>query len=225
MVRKEYLNELANIRSTIITMGEKTVASVLNATTALAERNPEMAAVSRQYEKEVDAIYAVVDETCIRTIATQQPAATDLRFLVATMKIATEVERVADYANNIAKIVQKRFPQLDVTHIVPLSPTVKSMGDLAVTMLSDAMRAYANNDPDLASEVIGQDDAVDKIRKELFVKLVSNAATDAKALEAILELHTAIRYIERVADRSTNIAEWVFYVATGYKMPDEKSGK
>ncbi|EGO64269.1 phosphate signaling complex protein PhoU [Acetonema longum] len=225
MVRKEYLNELANIRSTVIGMGEKTVASVLNATSALAERDSEMAAASRQYEKDVDKIYTAVDETCIRTMATQQPAATDLRFLVATMKIATEVERIADYANNIAKIVQKKFPQVDVTHIVPLSPTVKSMGDLAATMLSDAMRAYATNDPDLASEVIGRDDAVDRIRKDLFVKLISNATADAKALEAILELHTAIRYIERVADRSTNIAEWVFYVATGYKMPDEKPGK
>ncbi|MDF2568736.1 MAG: phoU 2, partial [Sporomusa sp.] len=164
-----------------------------------------------------------IDERCITTIATQQPAAVDLRFLVSTIKIANELERVADYANNIAKIVQKKFPRLDLTAVKPLSERITEIGNMAAGMLTDSIKAYECNDADLASQVRERDAVVNKLNKALLKDILEIAIANPNNQEVVLEYSVAIRYIERVADRATNIAEWVFYIATGFRMRDKKS--
>lgn len=222
VIRKDYENEMAQVRRVITDMGDKTVASVRAAITAMVSGNPEIAALSRQYEKEVDALYKQMDEELITTIATQQPLASDLRFIVASLKIASEIERTADYGNNIAKIVQKKLSLLDPAPVQKVADTVSRMGDLAAAMLADAVKAYEINDADLATTVIERDADVNALNKSLFRTLVETTSNDPKVLEAILQVHTAIRYIERVADRSTNVAEWVFYSATGYRFKEKE---
>lgn len=221
VVRKDYEKEMARVRRVITDMGEKTVASIRAAITAMVSGNPEGANLSRQYEKEIDVLYREMDEELIITIATQQPLASDLRFIVASLKIASEIERTADYGNNIAKIVQKKLTLLDPAPVQTVAETVIRMGDLSTGMLADAVKAYETNDPDLATHVIERDAEVNALNKALFRMLVETTSSDPKLVEAILRVHTAIRYIERVADRSTNVAEWVFYSATGYRFKDK----
>lgn len=216
-VRKGYQAEMARIRQVIIDMGEKSVSAIRASVGALAVGKPEMADTARRYEKEVDALYEAIDQELITTIATQQPLASDLRFIVASLKIASEVERIADYGNNIAKIVQKKLAPLDPAPVKLVAETANRMGELAVDMLAGAIKAYATNDADLATQVIERDSDVNKLNKALFRILADTACASETAQEAILEVHTAIRYIERVADRSTNISEWVFYAATGFR--------
>jgi phosphate transport system protein len=223
LLRANYLQVLADIREDITKMGEKTVLSVMTAVSSFALNNVEQAQLSRQYEKEVDAMYKAIDDKCITTIATQQPAAADLRFLVSTIKIANEVERVADYANNIAKIVQKKFPKLDLASLAPVTDGVTKLGELAAAMLADAIRAYALNDAELATQVRERDAEVNKLNKALIKDILAIAMTNPQNQEAVLEYNVAIRYIERVADRATNIAEGVFYIATGFNVKDKKS--
>jgi len=221
IMRKGYDIEMARVRQVITDMGEKSVVSVSSAISALVSGNPALADLSRQYEKEVDVLYQTMDEELIRTIATQQPLASDLRFIVSSLKIASEIERVADYGNNIAKIVQKKLALLDPEPVKKVAETVRTMGDLASAMLADAVKAYETNDADLATQVIERDSDVNALNKALFRILAETACADLKAQETILQVHTAIRYIERVADRSTNIAEWVFYSATGYRFKEK----
>lgn len=217
-VRKSYETEMARVRQVITGMGEKSVAAIRSAVGALVAGKPEMADLARHYEKEVDSLYEAMDEELITTIATQQPLASDLRFIVASLKIASEIERTADYGNNIAKIVQKKMALLDPEPVRQVAETVQRMGELATAMLSDAVKAYADNDADLATQVIERDSEVNTLNKALFRVLAETAYANVKSQETILQVHTAIRYIERVADRSTNISEWVFYAATGFRF-------
>ncbi|BBB91933.1 MAG TPA: phosphate signaling complex protein PhoU [Methylomusa anaerophila] len=224
MLRVNYLQELSNIKSSIINMGDKTTTSVLSAVESFITNDTEAALRSRRFEKEVDRMFSSIDEQCITTIATQQPAATDLRFLISSIKIAGEIERVADYANNIAKIVQKKFPRIEGNAVRLLAPRIKRLGNLATQMLTDAIHAYRTNDANLASQVWGQDAAVNQLNKTLLQDLVLINTTNINQQEVLADYNVTIRYIERVADRATNIAEAVFYIATGYSMRDRKEG-
>ncbi|MDU4962516.1 MAG: phosphate signaling complex protein PhoU [Sporomusaceae bacterium] len=220
-VRTGYDSEMARVRQVIAGMGGKALVSVRSAIDALVLNDPALADLSRQYEKEIDLLYQTMDEELIRTIATQQPLASDLRFIVSSLKIASEVERIADYGNNIAKIVQKKLALLDPAPVRQVAATVAEMAQLALAMLADAIKAYEDNDADLATEVIRRDADVNALNKALFRVLAETACADVKAQETILQVHTAIRYIERVADRSTNVAEWVFYSVTGYRFKEK----
>lgn len=222
MERKLYSEELAGIKQQTLEMGQKTVQSVNLAARALVANDLEAAALARSLEKEVDELYRQVDDRCIVSIATQQPMAGDLRFLVSTLKIATEIERIADYANNIAKMVQKKFAQEDMSPTESMKPAVDIMAREAASMLAEALQAYEKNDPELALLVPKRDALVNRLNKDLFRNILAMATVKQYANELAMDFHTAVRYIERVADRSGNVAEYVYYAATGFRFPDNK---
>ncbi len=220
MERKMYSEELAGIKRLTLDMGQKTVEAVKLAAQSLITNNQELATQARALEKEVDEMYRQIDDRCIVSIATQQPMAGDLRFLVSTLKIATEIERIADYANNIAKMVQRKFAQEDMSPIESMKASVDIMAREAVSMLREALEAYEKNDPELATLVPKRDALVNRLNKDLFRNILAMATVKQYANELAMDFHTAIRYIERVADRSGNIAEYVYYAATGFRFPD-----
>ena len=222
MERKLYSNELAGIKQLTLEMGQKTVDAVRFATQALISNDADIAGKARSLEKEVDVLYRQIDDRCIVSIATQQPMAGDLRFLVSTLKIATEIERIADYANNIAKMVQRKFSAEDMSPTDSMKPAVDIMSREAVSMLAEALAAYEKNDADMAMLVPQRDALVNRLNKDLFRNILAMATVKKYANELAMDFHTAVRYIERVADRSGNIAEYVYYAATGYRFPDNK---
>ena len=222
MERKLYSNELAAIKQLTLEMGQKTVEAVRFAAQALINNDADIAGKARSLEKEVDVLYRQIDDRCIVSIATQQPMAGDLRFLVSTLKIATEIERIADYANNIAKMVQRKFSSEDMSPTESLKPAVDIMSREAVSMLTEALTAYEKNDADLAMLVPKRDALVNRLNKDLFRNILAMATVKKYANELAMDFHTAVRYIERVADRSGNIAEYVYYAVTGYRFPDNK---
>ena len=222
MERKLYSNELAGIKQLTLEMGQKTVDAVKFAAQALINNDAEIAGKARSLEKEVDGMYRQIDDRCIVSIATQQPMAGDLRFLVSTLKIATEIERIADYANNIAKMVQRKFSAEDMSPTDSMKPAVDIMAREAVSMLTEALAAYEKNDADMALLVPQRDALVNRLNKDLFRNILAMATVKKYANELAMDFHTAVRYIERVADRSGNVAEYVYYAATGYRFPDNK---
>ena len=222
MERKLYSNELAGIKQLTLEMGQKTVDAVKFAAQALINNDAEIAGKARSLEKEVDGMYRQIDDRCIVSIATQQPMAGDLRFLVTTLKIATEIERIADYANNIAKMVQRKFSAEDMSPTDSMKPAVDIMAREAVSMLTEALAAYEKNDADMALLVPQRDALVNRLNKDLFRNILAMATVKKYANELAMDFHTAVRYIERVADRSGNIAEYVYYAVTGYRFPDNK---
>ena len=189
---------------------------------ALLEINVEIAAQVRSLEKEVDLLYKEVDERCIAFIATQQPMARDLRFLISSLKIATEIERIADYANNIAKKVQKKFSQENMSPLESLKPATDLMAREAVSMLAEAMHCYEISDAELAKQLDERDVIVNRLNKELFRSTVALSAANQNSNELAFDYHTTVRYIERIADRSVKIAEFVHYEVTGYRFLDKK---
>ena len=217
-----YSEELAGIKCLTLEMGRKAVEAVKLAAQSLLANDTEIAAHARILEKEVDVIYRQIDDRCIVSIATQQPMAGDLRFLVSTLKIATEIERIADYANNIAKMVQRKFAQEDMSPIESMKPVVDIMAREASSMLVEALEAYEKNDADLAVLVPKRDALVNRLNKDLFRNILAMATVKQYTNELAMDFHTAVRYIERVADRSGNIAEYVYYAVTGYRFPDNK---
>ena len=223
MERKTYCDELAWIQKSTVEMAEKTVQAVKLAAQALTTGDLSAANQARQLEKEVDELYLKIDERCVTTIATQQPMAGDLRFLVASIRIATEVERIADYANNIAKMVIKKFSLQDMSPLVSLQPTVSLMAEESAMMLSEAMLGYQDNNADLAALVHKRDAMVNRLNRDLFKGLLAiMAQTSSDINETAMDFHVAVCYLERVADRATNVAEWAYYRSTGYRFPDTK---
>ena len=222
MERKIYSEELSGIKKLTLDMGYKAAEAVKLASQSLLENNVEVAAKARGLEKEVDVIYRQIDDRCVVSIAKQQPMAGDLRFLVSTIKIATEIERIADYANNIAKMVQKKFSQEDMSPIESMKPSIDIMAREAVSMLTEALQCYESNDSELALVVPKRDVLVNRLNKDLFRNIIAMATVKQYTNELAMDFHTAVRYIERVADRSGNIAEYVYYAVTGYRFPDNK---
>lgn len=222
MERKMYSEELAGIKQLTLDMGEKAAEAVKLSARALLENNVEVAAQARTLEKDVDAIYRQIDDRCVVSIAKQQPMAGDLRFLVATIKIATEIERIADYANNIAKMVQRKFSQEDMSPIESMKASVDVMAREAAGMLTEAMQCYDKSDAEMALLVPKRDALVNRLNKDLFRNIIAMATVKKYTNELAMDFHTAVRYLERVADRSGNIAEYVYYAATGFRFPDNK---
>lgn len=210
-------DELLQIRQNMLEMGEKTVAAVKLSISALVTNDALAAAKVRDIEKEVDAYYQSIDEQCI-TALSKQSDEESLRFLVGSLKIAIEIERSCDYANQIAKRVQKKFSQQDMTALRSQVQAVTHMVQEAVTMLENALVAYEHGDDDAAAKLHVQDDLVDKKTHDLFRSLLCVASLNPWIQEVVLDLHVVVRYVERVADRSANVAELVYYIVRGTRF-------
>lgn len=161
-------------------------------------------------DEDVDRLELQVDEACVQLLALYQPAAADLRFVAAAMKVVTELERIGDQAVNLAR--SSLEPQ------VPpglLDDDLRRMAALAREMLSDSLDALARSDVDLARRVIATDDAVDALEHETVRSLLSHATRAPDSLRSVFRLTFAARCLERVADHATNIAEMALYTAEG----------
>ncbi|MBU2701900.1 phosphate transport system protein [Sporomusaceae bacterium BoRhaA] len=210
-------DELLRIKQAMLEMGEKAVVAVKLSISALVTNNTLTAAKVRDIEKEVDAYYQSIDEQCISALS-KQPDEESLRFLVGSLKIAIEIERSCDYANQIAKRVQKEFSQQDMTALRSQVQSITHMVQEAVTMLENALVAYEHGDDDAADRLHAQDDLVDKKTHDLFRSLLCVASLNPWIQEVVLDLHVVVRYVERVADRSANVAELVYYIVRGTRF-------
>lgn len=214
-------NQLLHIKQNLLDMGKKTVAAVNLSVAALVSNDTLTAMKVRDIEKEVDEHYRNIDEQCIAALG-KQPDEESLRFLVGSLKIAIEIERIGDYANQIAKKVQKKFSQQDMTALTSQVQAVTQMVQEAVAMLENALAAYEHDDDDAAANLHAQDDSVDKRTRDLFRSLICVASVKPWIQEVVLDFHVVVRYVERVADRAANVAELVYYIARGTRFCKQK---
>jgi phosphate transport system protein len=152
-----------------------------------------------------------VDEMCLLLLAKRQPMASDLRFISVALKLVTDIERIADLAANIAERV------LDLNAAPPLRETndVQQLSRLAVSMYRDAIDAFARADVAQAQAVISRDDEVDEMYHHIFREILADMLADSDAVERGIHLQSVIKYIERIADHATNVAEQVVFMAQG----------
>jgi phosphate transport system protein len=210
-------DKLLQIKQALLDMGEKTAVAIELSIIALVTNDTLTAAKVRDIEKEVDVHYRNIDEQCIVALS-KQPDEESLRFLVGSLKIAIEIERICDYANQIAEMVEKKFSQQDMTALASQVQAATHMVQEAITMLKTALVAYEQSDDDAAANLHVQDDSIDKMTRDLFRSLLCVASVNPWIQEIVLDFHVVVRYVERVANRSANVAELVYYIARGTRF-------
>ena len=162
-------------------------------------------------ETQVNQLHIEIDEACIELIALRQPAAADLRFIAAAMKINTDMERIGDQAINIT---QRTESLLAVPPVKPLID-IPRMADIAQEMLKASLDAFVNGDDELAYRTILRDDTVDQLKDQVFRELLTFMMADPTTIPRAMDLILVSRHIERIGDHATNICEDVIFMVKG----------
>ena len=215
---KAFDEDITRLRGIIAEMGGLAEVSIQEAMQALVSGDEELARGVVERDVKLDRLESEVDELAVRVIALRAPMADDLREVIAALKIGGVVERIGDYAKNIAKRVgriegRKRFEPLTL---------IPAMADVAAEMVHDVLTAYAARDPVMAREVIERDDKVDAFYDSIFRNLVSHMVENPATISSAAQLLFIARNLERIGDHATNVAEMVHFAATGIYPPDER---
>ena len=213
---KAFDEDITRLRGLIAEMGGIAEIAIEEAMRALVSGDEELALTVVERDKKLDALEAEVDTMAIRIIALRAPMADDLREIIAALKIGGVIERIGDYAKNIAKRVgkvedRKRFEPLTL---------IPAMAEVAAGMVHDVLTAFAARDPVLAREVIERDAKVDAFYDSIFRNLVSYMVENPATISSAAQLLFVARNIERIGDHATNVAEMVHFAALGTLPPD-----
>jgi len=205
---RHFHEELDALKQTILAMGGLVEDQIRRVMRALIERDDEQAKDVIARDREVNAYENEIDEKCVELLALHQPAASDLRFLTTAMKIVTDLERIGDQAVNIAQrtLEVNREPQLKPYIDLP------RMADKAQAMVKESLDAFVARDTALARRVRGEDEAVDALNHQIFRELLTFMMADPTTIPRAIRLILIARFLERVADHATNIAEMVIYL-------------
>ena len=211
-MRDRYLKQLKLVHDDLLRMGSRVEHALADAMRALAKWDTDLAQQVVIGDKEIDAARTEIEEEVLELLATQQPVlATDLRTLNATIAIAGELERSGDYAKGIAKRVGRclRAPAL-----LDLPVGLHRMGTLAQNMLHISLDSFVRLDVGLARSLAAEDERVDVLEDQVIAELMNAARQDANKLDCAIYLLDVAHTLERLADRTTNIAERVIFIAT-----------
>ena len=203
--------ELMHLKEKILKMGAMVETAIRDSVNALVERDNELAKKIIEKDHQVNALDVEIDEESIRLIALRQPKAGDLRFITTAMKITTDLERMGDMAVNIAE----RALELNEDPILKPYIDIPRMKEIAQGMTRDALDAFVRKDKKLAMDVIMRDDEVDDLQHEVLKELAFFMVQDPTTVMRAMKISFITRYIERIADHATNIAEMVIYLVEG----------
>jgi len=208
---RHFHEELEALKQTLLAMGGLVEDQIRRVMRALVERDDALAQDVIDRDRQVNAYDVEVDETCVNLLALYQPAAGDLRSITTAMKIVTDLERIGDQAVNIAQraLELNREPQLKPYIDLP------RMAERAQTMVKDSLDAFVTRDTDLARRVCAADAEVDALKEQIFRELLTFMMEDARTIPRAIRLILISRFLERVADHATNIAEMVIYMVEG----------
>ncbi len=208
--------DLKRLRDMIATMGGLVERAVADATTALLDRNPELAARFIEQDAAINAEEHAVEQFAVRLLALRQPVADDLRHVIQALKIVTDLERIGDYAANIAK-------RSIVINQVASSFTLSGLGQMALLVqqnLKSSIDTVGEASPEKAVAVWRADQAVDDLYNTIFRELITYMMEDARSITACTHLLFIAKNLERIGDHTTNIAELTYYAVTGDALPD-----
>ncbi len=207
-MQRHFHEELEALKQTLLAMGGLVEEQIRRVMSALLERDSALAQEVIDRDRQVNAYDVEVDEKCVELLALYQPAAGDLRFITAAMKIVTDLERIGDQAVNIAQraLELNQEPQLKPYIDLP------RMADRAQRMVKESLDAFVARDTELARRVCGEDAEVDALKEQIFRELLTFMMEDARTIPRAIRLILISRFLERVADHATNIAEMVIYM-------------
>lgn len=203
--------EERTVKDGILRMGSLVESQIRAAIRAIVERDSELAEGVIAGDERVNEMQLVIADTVVMAIATQQPVARDLRFLMALDHVAFELERIGDHASGIAKQVGRLASEPPIREVRDLA----TIGDLAADQVRGVVTALIDIDDRLAREVAARDDAIDHGYRAVFSEIIDLMRADPKSVEPGTRIILAAHWVERIGDRVTNIAEDVVYLATG----------
>ncbi|HXI04211.1 MAG TPA: phosphate signaling complex protein PhoU [Candidatus Saccharimonadales bacterium] len=208
---RHYEQELVGLKEKILEIGGRVEQMISRAMSSLTERDPDLAKQVIESDTLVDAEELEVDHLCLNLLALRQPAASDLRFITTALKIVTDLERIGDLAVNTAErsIELAQEPRLKPYIDIP------RMADKVSAMVHSALDAFVNRDPDGARAVLASDDSVDALNEQLFRELLTYMIEEPKNVTRALRITFIAKYLERVGDHATNIAQMVIFMCEG----------
>lgn len=213
---KAFDEDITRLRGLVAEMGGLAEVAITQAMDALVRGDQKLADEVIVRDGRINELNAEIDKLSIRVLALRAPMADDLREVVATLKIAGELERIGDYAKNIAK----RAPEIEGRKKFEPLTLLPAMSQIAASMVHDVLTAYAARDPLLAGEVMDRDDKVDAFYESIFRNLLSHMMENPASITSAAQLLFVARNIERIGDHATNVAEMVHYAATGRYLPE-----
>jgi len=208
---RQYEMELQELKDRLLFVGGTVEEMIGAAMRSLLDRDSGLARQVIDSDPKVDGAELEVDHLCLNLLALRQPAASDLRFIATALKIVTDLERIGDLAVNIAERA------IELNEEPPLKPyiDVPRMASAAAGMVRRALDAFVRRDPALAREVLGADAAVDALNVQLFRELLTYMIEEPKNVSRALRITFIAKYLERVADHATNIAQMVIFMCEG----------
>ncbi|MCP9438654.1 MAG: phosphate signaling complex protein PhoU [Nitrospira sp.] len=211
MTQRHFDEELAELKAKLVRMAGLVEDQIDKALEALIKRDSEQASRVIERDHKVNALDVEIDEECIGLLALHQPAARDLRLVTTAMKISTELERISDLAENICErtIELNQEPQLKPYIDIP------RMGNIARVMVKESIDAFVKEDAALARKVLKDDDLVDDLMEQIFRELLSFMIENPHTISRAIRLSFVAKYLERIADHATNMAELVVYLVEG----------
>lgn len=207
----QFNEELEQIRNDVLKMGGLVEQQLTNALNAVNKRDKDLAKQVLESDYLVNKMDVQIDEDCTRIIAKRQPAASDLRLVLAIIKTITDLERIGDEAKRIAKVALESFSNTQQEFLVSMD----GMGRKALSMLSNVLDAFARMDVDAAFEVHKADKELDKEYEAIARQLMTYMMEDPRSIPKIMDVLWSIRSLERVGDRCQNISEYVIYFVKG----------
>ncbi len=216
---KAFDQELDQLRATISEMGGLAEAAIRDSMDALVKRDSAAAAKVIERDKRIDALEAETERQAVQIIALRAPMADDLREVVAALKIAGVVERIGDYAKNIAK----RVASVEDSKIRPLS-LLPEMARIAGEMVHNVLDAFAQRDAQKAAAVCERDAAVDDFYNSIFRALLTHMMENPHNITPATHLLFVAKNLERIGDHATNVAEMVYFAATGTHLAEREKG-
>jgi len=205
-----FREELEALQGRLLEMGGLAEERVRAAVQGLVTRDPVLFEKVLLGDEPVNQLHIEVDKRCFRLLALHQPMATDLRAIVAAVKINTDLERVGDLAVNIAEAGTRYISHPPVKKLID----IPQMGDIAQSMLRDALDAFVKRDTQLAHQVLNEDDRLDALKTQVFRDLLTYMLKDQSTVEPSLDLILVSRHLERIGDHATNIAEDVIFMVS-----------
>jgi phosphate transport system protein len=208
---RQYEEELRGLRANLLKMGGLVERQIAEAVQSLVNRDTFKARETMARDAEVNRMDVDTDDRCTQLLALHQPAASDLRFITTGLKITTDLERIGDNAVNICEraVELNEEPQLKPYIDIP------RMATIAQSMVKDSLDALMRDDTVLAEEVIARDDEVDNLNYQIYRELLSYMAEDPQTIPRATRILFVSKYLERIADHATNIAEMVVYMVKG----------
>jgi len=220
-ISSAYDRDLEGLIALIMRMGGMVEDAILNAAKSLEQRDLELAAEVRKGDKAIDALELEINEVAARIIALRAPVSKDLRSILTVLRLAASLERIGDYAKNMAK---RTTTLVDVPPINGSDKALRRMAREVQGMLKDTLDAYVRGDADAAEDVRQRDQEVDQMYNALFREFLTFMMEDPRQITPCMHLHFMAKNVERMGDLTTNMAEQVIYLVTG-EMPDEDRPK